>query len=301
MKAPAGLAGLAALALVCPPAAAQQSMIANIAAPAEPGAFPLYPADNVGSTADEVWTRIGPMTALRNVTRPTLTAYLPSKDKATGTAVIVAAGGGMIMLAMGEGEKAARELAERGIAAFVLKYRLVSTPREVKDLMGYFGQLREKSKAGEVILPNDAGDADAQAAVAMIRANAAIWKVDPAKVGLIGFSSGAQVSRKAALSPKPEGRPAFVGLIYGAMDAVEVPPTAPPMFAAIAMDDTTVSPVGFPVVESWRKVGRPVELHAYQSGGHGFATAGPDGTSRFHIDQFVAWLALNKFVSHPKK
>ena len=116
------------------------------------------------------------------------------------------------MLAMGEGEKAARELAERGIAAFVLKYRLVSTPREVKDLMGYFGQLREKSKAGEVILPNDAGDADAQAAVAMIRANAAIWKVDPAKVGLIGFSSGAQVSRKAALSPKPEGRPAFVGL-----------------------------------------------------------------------------------------
>jgi acetyl esterase/lipase len=126
----------------------------------------------------------------------------------------------------------------------------------------------------------------------MVRANAAKWGVDSRKVGLLGFSSGAQVSRSAALSDKPEGRPDFVGLIYGAMDPVEVTATAPPMFAAISMDDATVPNIGFPVVESWRKAKRPVELHAYQTGGHGFAQGGPDATHRLYLDQFTAWLTM---------
>lgn len=298
--------GLLALVLSCAalllPAAAgaQLAAVANIPAPPKPGQIPLYPADNVGSATDEVWTRLGGMTVVRNVTRPTLTPVLPAAGKATGAAVIIAPGGGQIMLAMNaEGDPAARALAEQGIAVFVLKYRVVATPPKVEDLMVFFGKMQENSKRGEVILDNPGGHADAQAAVALVRANAAKWGVDPKKVGLLGFSSGAQVSRAAALSVQPEGRPDFVGLIYGAMDPVEVPATAPPMFAAIAMDDRTVPSTGFPVVEAWRRAKRPVELHAYQAGGHGFAQGGPQATHRLMLPQFVAWLTMQKFLPGP--
>jgi len=279
-------------------ASAQQKMIENVAGPADPAALPLYPGDKVGSAADEVWTRLGPMTVLRNVTRPTLTPILPPPDKATGAAVILAPGGGMIFLAMPSAE-IARTLTDKGVAVFVLKYRVEPTPRDASELMVFLNGMQERSKRGEVILANPGGRADAQAAVALVRANAAKWGVDPKKVGLLGFSSGAQVSRTAALSAKPDGRPDFVGLIYGAMDPVEAPAFAPPMFAAIAIDDATVPNAGFPVVEAWRKAKRPVELHAYQTGGHGFATGGPAATHRLMLDQFTAWMAMNGFLTDP--
>lgn len=292
----AWIAAVAVIGAFCAgPVAAQQAMIANLPAVAEPDAIPLYAGDRVGSAKDEVRTRLGPMTVVRNVTRPTLTPILPPREKATGAAVILAPGGGMIFLAMPSAE-IARALTDRGIAVFVLKYRVVHTPPEVPQLMPFLHDMQERSKRGEVVLANPGGDADAQAAVALVRANAAKWGVDPKKVGLLGFSSGAQVSRVAALSAKPEGRPDFVGLIYGAMDPVEVPATAPPMFAAIAMDDKTVSPTGFPVVEAWRRAGRPVELHAYQTGGHGFAGGGALSTSRLYLDQFAAWLIAQGFT-----
>jgi len=278
------------------PAAAQP--VVNIPAVADPAAIPLYPADDVGSAGDEVWTKLGPMTVIRNVTRPTLTPFLPEPSKATGAAVILAPGGGMIFLAM-PGEAAIRALTDRGIAVFMLKYRVERTPPKVEDLMVFFGRMQEQSKRGEVILANAGGHADAQAAVRHVRANAAKWRIDPKRVGLLGFSSGAQVSRSAAFAAAPEGRPDFLGLVYGAMDAAEVPATAPPMFAAIAIDDATVPNVGFPIVESWRKAKRPVELHAYQGGGHGFAQGGPQATHRLYLDQFTAWMAMQGFLPSP--
>jgi len=274
---------------------ANAQQVANVAASPEPSAIPLYPADKIGSAKDEVWTKLGPMTAIRNVTRPMITPILPPADQATGAAVILAPGGGMIFLSIPSND-IAHALTARGIAVFLLKYRVVSTPRQVPDLMTFLQGMRERSLKGEVILDNPEGHADAQAAVALVRANAAKWHVDPKKVGLLGFSSGAQVSRSAALSANAEGRPDFIGLIYGAMDPVDVPATAPPMFAAITMDDTTVPSRGFPVVEAWRKAGRPVELHAYQSGGHGFTHGGALATHRLMIDQFAAWMSLNGFL-----
>jgi acetyl esterase/lipase len=279
-------------------ASAQQAAVSNVPAAPDPAAIPLY-GDKVGSAADEMWTQLGPMTVIRNVTRPTITPVLPPPDKATGAAVILAPGGGMIFLAV-PSDEIARSLTERGISVFLLKYRVETTPRDVPELMTFFQQLQERSKEGEVILANRSGHADAQAAVALVRAGAAKWGIDPTKVGLLGFSSGAQVSRSAALATEPEGRPDFVGLIYGAMDPVEVPATAPPMFAAIAIDDTTVPNVGFPVVEAWRKAKRPVELHAYQSGGHGFAQGNPNATYRLMLGQFIAWMAMNDFLPTPK-
>jgi dienelactone hydrolase len=276
-------------------ASAQQAAVANVPSEPDPAAIPLYIGDKVGSAADEVWTRLGPMTVIRNVTRPTITPILPPLDKATGTAVILAPGGGMIFLAM-PSDEIVRGLTDHGIAVFLLKYRVETTPSEVPNLMTFFQKLQERSQEGEVILANPGGHADAQAAVAFVRAGSAKWGIDPTKVGLLGFSSGAQVSRSAALAAEPEGRPDFVGLIYGAMDSVEVTATAPPMFAAIAIDDITVPNVGFPVVEAWRQAKRPVELHAYQSGGHGFAQGGPNATHRLMISQFTAWMAMNGFL-----
>lgn len=275
------------------PVAAQQ--VVNVPAVADPAAIPLYPADDVGSARDEIWTKLGPMTVIRNVTRPTLTLFLPDRSKASGAAVILAPGGGMIFLAMPD-EATVRALTDRGIAVFVLKYRVEPTPAKVEDLMAFFGKMQEQSKQGEVILANAGGHADAQAAVRQVRANAAKWGVDPKKVGLLGFSSGAQVSRSAAFATAPEGRPDFVGLIYGAMDSADVPATAPPMFAAIAIDDATVPNVGFPIVEAWRRAKRPVELHAYQTGGHGFAQGGPRATHRLYLDQFLAWMTMQAFL-----
>lgn len=295
------LAALAAtMALTVLPAQAEAQQVVNVPATPDPNAIPLYAGDKVGAATDEVWTKLGPMNIIRNVTRPMITPMLPPPGKANGAAVILAPGGGMIFLALPSAE-IARRLNEQGIAVFLLKYRVEPTPREIPELMAFFNVMQDRSKRGEVVLANVGGHADTQAAVALVRANAAKWGVDPKKVGLLGFSSGAQVSRSAALSDKPEGRPDFVGLIYGAMDPVEVPATAPPMFAAIAIDDTTVPNAGFPVVEAWRKAKRPVELHAYQAGSHGFATGGPDATHRLYLDQFTAWMALNGFLPSPTK
>lgn len=284
----------AAFLVMFAPVGAARAQIANVPAPAESGAIPLYPGDKVGSARDEVWTKLGPMTVVRNVTRPTLTPLLPPPGRATGAAVIIAPGGGMLFLAM-PGDDISRTLSERGIAVFVLKYRVVPTPREIAGLQGVFRDMQERSKRGEVILPNPEGNADAEAAVTLVRRQAPKWGVDPGKVGLLGFSSGAQVARAAALSSNPAGRPDFVGLVYGAMDPVEATSTAPPMFAAIAMDDTTVPSAGFPVVEAWRRARRPVELHAYQAGGHGFAQGGPRATHRLFLDQFTAWMSMLGF------
>lgn len=283
------------IAALCLPVAAQAQIENLPSPPADPRAIPLYDA-KVGSAADEIWTKVGPMTSLRNVTRPTLTPYLPDPAKATGAAVVIAPGGGNIMLATEmEGSKVAQDFVDRGIAAFVLKYRLTPTPREIPQLRAYFHELQAKNARGEDGLGNPAAVLDGLAAIKLVRANAAKWNVDPKRVGVIGYSSGAEVSRGTAISADAAGRPDFAILLYGASGAVEVPATAPPMFYAVANDDTVIRPVAYPVVESWLRAKRPVEMHAYQSGGHGF-TQGKASTSALHMEQVIAWLRMQNFL-----
>jgi hypothetical protein len=85
---------LLSLAAVIAVLLAWPSAAANVPASPVPGAIPLYPEDDVGSAGDEVWTKLGPMTVIRNVTRPELTPILPAPGKATGAAVIIAPGAG---------------------------------------------------------------------------------------------------------------------------------------------------------------------------------------------------------------
>ena len=269
-------------------------------APVEASAIPLYGDANPGNSATENWTKMGNVTMVRNVSRPTLTPFLPKRGKATGAAVIVAPGGAFVGLAMQhEGWDVARALADRGIAAFVLKYRLIETPKDEMDARRFMGKIlmQEIGKPMEgALLKQSLAPTDAKAAIAMVRAGASKWKIDPARVGIIGFSAGAMTARRVAIDPPAAERPDFVGYIYGPQDVEIVPVDAPPLFDAIAIDDELFPSNGFALADAWHKAKRPVEIHAYQQGGHGFGLGKPGMTTKLMLDQFVAWMDMGGFL-----
>lgn len=289
------------------PATAQQSPITPAETPAEPSAIPLGTGGVAGSTAAESWFHQWGDTFVRNVTVATLTPVLPEAGKANGAAVIVAPGGGFRFLSMSnEGWEVAEALADRGVAAFVLKYRTRPTPanlvafeQEVNAMFSGAG-----ARPGRPVPAGGAGRPggefadpveDATAAFALIRSRADEWGVDPDRIGMVGFSAGAMTTMATTLSA-PETRPAFIAPIYGAMNAVEVPANAPPMFVVLAADDPLFANRGFGVVEAWQTAGRPVEFHLYQNGGHGFGLGNPGKTSLGWFDVFMRWIENNGFL-----
>lgn len=280
----------------------QTVRVIAMAPPADAAAIPLWPEGSLPEPrVQERWGRaVGQVGAtkidqpfVRNVTRPTMTPVLPDPARATGAAVIVAPGGAFQSLSMeSEGFDIARKLAARGIAAFVLKYRLNETPADDGAYMERVGRIfAEAARTGaRPDLREPRATADALEALRLVRAGAARWGVDPARVGAIGFSAGAMTAMQTVLTAPGGARPAFIGYIYGPMTPVAVPADAPPMFAAIALDDGLFGRQGFGVVDAWRRADRPVELHAYERGDHGFGAGRPGTTSVGVLDQFVAWM-----------
>ena len=278
----------------------------------EPDAIALYPKIP-GDTSAEVWDKIYfGFRVVRNVTQPTLTPVLPPLEKRSGAAVIVVPGGGYTLLQMDiEGWTMAHWLADHGIAAFVLKYRLRQTPPDEDEFTAALNQ-EIAGQNGSTPAPPDL-DApvaieDTIAAVRSIRGDSAKWGIDPSRVGMIGFSAGAMTVMGAVIKAAPADLPNFFGYIYGPMDArsissqygVEgsftVPANAPPIFAALAMNDPAFGGKGFALVDSWNKAGRPVELHAYQRGGHAFGVGLPGTTSTMVMPEFLAWMQSNGFI-----
>ena len=145
-------------------------------------------------------------TVLFNVTTPTLTAYLPDKSQATGTGVIIAPGGAFIALAADvEGNEVAKWLQDRGIAAFVLKYRIMEKKGEgIPKGMDF----DEASKYGI---------ADGVQAIKLVRQHAAEWGVMPDRVAFLGFSAGAAVTCGTMLQADETLRPNYAAPIYGAL------------------------------------------------------------------------------------
>ena len=202
-----------------------------------------------------------------------------------------------------EGWEVAQALADKGIAAFVLKYRLYPTPESLDDFKAWMNRPRPTAPADtsksttsprppQMDLSNQL--ADAEAAYALILKRAREWGVDTNRIGMIGFSAGAGLTMHSALHSKTM-KLAFIGPIYGGMGPVEVPKNAPPMFSAIASDDFLFRGQ-FGVVESWFKAGIPVEFHLYQNGGHGFGLGNPNRTSNRWFDAFMHWLEVNPFL-----
>ena len=218
---------------------------------------------------------------VRNVGRPSLTAYLPDPGTATGTAVIVAPGGGFHFLAWDyEGTAVAAWFAARGVAAFLLKYRLADTgPTEesyalVMDrlMQRLFAEALEQGGVNTDALPEvrQLAYADGEQAVRVVRRRADEFSVDPTRIGFVGFSAGAFVATAAALSDDVSARPDFVCAVYGGESPPRVPGTAPPLFAAVAADDALCRRTCIDTARAWVESGRPAELHVYERGGHGF-------------------------------
>ncbi|NTS42986.1 alpha/beta hydrolase fold domain-containing protein [Flavisolibacter sp. BT320] len=286
-------------------ALAQDGTIYPLDAPKEPNAIPLGTGGVADQPASESWFRQWGDPMARNITKATLTPFLPKPGTANGAAVIVAPGGGFRWLSMGnEGWEVAEALAKQGIAAFVLKYRLHPTPASLTDFTAWMNRPRtapppDTSKNAARPTPPPAMDlsnqlADAEAAYAMIIKRAKEWGVDTGRIGMIGFSAGAGLTMHATLNSKTM-KLAFIGPIYGGMGQVEVPKNAPPMFNVIATDDFLFrGQTG--VIESWYKAGIPVEFHLYQNGGHGFGLGNPDRTSNRWFDAFMYWLEVNRFL-----
>jgi acetyl esterase/lipase len=286
----------AALICLAAPAFAQEPPKTPIEAPPEPNAIPLNTGGVEGQTAKETWYKQWGDPFVRNVSIATLTPYLPDPAKANGAAVIVAPGGGFRILSMGnEGWEVARALNEKGVAAFVLKYRLRPTAPDWAEF--------DKGNPLTAPAPGSAGAAasrspvalpleDATAAFKLVRARAKEWNVDPNRIGMVGFSAGAGTTMAATLQ-STENKPAFIAPIYGAQVAVEVPPDAPPMFVALAADDPLFGNNEYGLITAWKKAGRPVEFHLYQNGGHGFGLGNPPKTSTGWFPQFILWLESN--------
>lgn len=287
--------------MLVPAAQAQDDRMTPIATPAQPDAIILGTGPLPGAAAPEAWhSQYGSVFA-RNVTVATLTPFLPDPAKATGAAVIVAPGGGFRTLSMNnEGWDVARALADRGIAAFVLKYRLNPTPQ---DMPGFERSMREMFSAGAPPRPAPGTAiaglapqiADARAAFALVRLRAKEWGIDPERVGMVGFSAGAMLTMATTIAGE-DAKPAFIGNIYGPLAPITVPANAPPLFVALAADDPLFGNTGFGLIDSWRAAKRPVEFHLYEQGGHGFGMYRKDTTSTGWFEAFSSWLRMHGFL-----
>jgi len=136
---------------------------------------------------------------------------------------------------------------------------------------------------------------DSCAAFALIRNRAATWKIDPDRIGMVGFSAGAMLTLATALVGE-NAKPAFIGDIYGPLASITVPDDAPPLFVALAADDPFFGDSGFGLIESWRAAKKPVEFHLYEQGGHGFGMYPKETTSTGWFNAFVSWLTMHGMV-----
>jgi acetyl esterase/lipase len=270
---------------------------AQLAPPASE--IPLYPGVAPGS---ENWNYAEATVGTpnrpeaQNIVRPVLLYYPAEKANAVGTAMIVAPGGGFRTLMMSyEGVDVARRLNQMGVDAFVLKYRTTYVnPNPPPAAAAGAGAAATGPQVGQNV--RAMAGADGQQAVRLLRQRAAEFHVAPNRIGIIGFSAGGAVVLSTVYGPA-DGRPDFAAPIYAAGANSNPPPEgAPPLFIAVAADDTTVGFQGsIDLFGAWRKAGLPAELHVFQTGAHGFGKKG--GGADHYLDRVEEWLKLNGWLT----
>jgi acetyl esterase/lipase len=279
-------------------------------APTTPQEIRLWPGKAPGT---ESWTVAETRTAspsgdrtIANVSDPSVTVFLPAPSAATGTAVVVAPGGALRALAWeSEGVKVAQWLNSKGIAALVLKYRtLQSSPGGNRGLGGPRVEL-EIRNANANPEPGDAalaevlrmGIADAQQTLRLARRNAAEWRIDPARVGIMGFSAGGGIAVGTALAERSDASPDFLVSVYGpALQDVIVPAQAPPLFIAVGSTHFNVTNGCLALFAAWKAAGKPAEIHVYDqvSGGFGMSARGLPVDS--WNERLYEWLLARKII-----
>src|SRR6266516_3285386 len=262
-----------------------------------PREIPLWPNGAPGSegkSAQEVVavSKSGEI-SVWSIHHPSLTPYLPAKEKATGTAMLVIPGGGHRNLAIThEGYNVAEWFSEHGIAAFVLKHRLA----------------RETNSTYKIEIESLA---DTTRAMRLIRSRAQEWGIDPKRVGAIGFSAGGELVNLVCARfddgqpdvsdpiERQPCRPNFQALIYPGRSG-DIQPTNgfPPVFLACSYTDRQDISEG--LAETYlrfKRAGVPAELHIYSTGGHGFGLrASNDKPVGAWITRFDEWMVDSRFV-----
>jgi endo-1,4-beta-xylanase len=278
------------------------SIVVALAAPVAlaaqtPAEIPLWPSGAPGSEGriakETVTTSASGELSVSSIHNPSITPYLPTKDKANGTAVLVIPGGGHRMLAIThEGYNVAEWLRDHGVAAFVLKHRLA----------------REAESTYKIDVESLA---DTQRAIRLVRSRAREWNIDPGRVGAIGFSAGGELVSMAATKPdsgnasaadsidRESSTLAFQALIYpGRSGDIQPTKESPPVFLAASYTDRQDISEG--LAEAYlrfKRAGVVAELHIYSTGGHGFGLRAsnkrPVGA---WIVRFEEWMRESRFV-----
>lgn len=262
-----------------------------------PAAIPLWPKGAPGSEKRMGEAEVVEGANISNVHHPTLTPYVPEAAKATGTAVIICPGGGHSKLCLGhEGYALAEWFRDRGVAAFVLKYRLA----------------REKGSSYTV---QDHAMDDTRRAIRLVRSRAAEWHLQKDRIGILGFSAGGELAAYAAMKSdagakdaadpieQQSSRPDFQALIYpGSSGTFKVEPGMPPVFLAAGYSDRPDIAEGLAAVYLKYKAAKiPAELHIFANAGHGFGyrrDAKPSAAARWP-ERFTEWLSDSGLLKQP--
>lgn len=271
------------------------TLISTLTAKADrtPVSFPLWPQGAPGSEARAAEAETLEGSNVCNVHNPSLTPYLPAPDKATGTAVIICPGGGHRKLCLGhEGGALAEWFQARGIAAFVLKYRLAREP-------------------GSTYTIQDHAMADTRRALRIVRSRAGEWHIQPDRIGIMGFSAGGELAAFAAMQSdagnpaatepidRASSRPDFQALIYpGTSDLFTAEKGMPPVFIACGYGDRPDIAEGMAgLYLKYKAAGVKAELHIYSEAGHGFGYR-PDktGAAAKWPERFTDWLTDSGFL-----
>lgn len=256
---------------------------ALLLAAADPPVIFLWPEGAPGSEGktetESVRIAAGGERVVTRVHRPSLTMYLPSKETATGTAVIIAPGGGHRELWTDhEGHNVARWLSNHGVAGFVLKYRLARETGSTYTIEGH-------------------ALADTQQAIRVVRERAAEWGVNPERVGVMGFSAGGELAALAAVSASD--KPAFQALIYPAIPRdMKLSKETPPAFLVCGENDRQNISQGLPELYlAMKRAGASAELHVYAGVGHGFGVRETNrGAAGAWLVRFHEWMDARGFL-----
>jgi hypothetical protein len=270
--------------------------------------------------------------ALFNVVEPTLTVFLPDAKKATGAAMIVCPGGGFTALSWdNEGLNVGKKLAEMGITAFVLKYRIgysggtdeetnliartsyggeKRTPESIElgknnaaitqsITAAYPGQKENSVVQNSTLAKNQgniqymAGD-DGRRAVEYVRKNAGKWRIKTDKIGMIGFSAGGMVALDVAFNHTEQSKPNILGVMYGVFGAKGVPADPMPLFVGATQHEALGGTAA--LYQSWCEKRLPAEIHSFTSANHGFGYRDNGDPVNAWIDLFYNFLKKTGFV-----
>jgi len=263
-------------------------------------AFPIWPGGTSGTIPVDSTSIPGDPLAY-NIVQPVLTWYPASPSHANGTSVIICPGGSFCYLHIKtEGTDVAGWLNKRGVAAFVLQYRVVHS-ETTHPMQEKTERMKDTANSRRLLTPVvPMAIADGRQALTYVRKHARELGINPDKIGIIGFSAGGALASASAFDYTIDNRPDFVAPIYPFVPStltMTVPKDAPPLFIAAATDDEYhLVPMSLGLYSKWLATGHSAEIHIYSKGGHGFGMNRQNQPSDAWIERFGDWLQIQGFL-----